>query len=160
MNLAAAPFDATGFATWQNHAQSNYAASKVASGAWPEDGAQERARSEYAALLPEGAATPGHHVRQVFEEVTGKAIGMFWVGPATGAPPDTGWLFDIEIHPTHRGQGLGRQVMTLAEKSARELGYARLGLHVFGDNTAARRLYESCGYELTDICMSKTLGSP
>lgn len=157
MKLTAIPFDEAGFSAWQDRTQIDYAKSKVDSGAWPESGARDRARVEHDKLLPHGNATPGHVIHQVIDAEKSSPVGRFWVGPATGAPPETGWLFDIAIEPAYRGQGLGREVMALAEKAASDLGYARLGLHVFGDNTIARRLYESCGYAVTDLCMAKDL---
>jgi ribosomal protein S18 acetylase RimI-like enzyme len=56
-----------------------------------------------------------------------------------------------------RGRGFGRAAMVLAEQEARRGGARRLGLNVFGTNTVARSLYESLGYEITELQMSKEL---
>ncbi len=61
------------------------------------------------------------------------------------------------IDPAHRGRGLGRAAMVLAEEAARSQGASELGLNVFGPNTVARRLYESLGYETTAVNMRKPL---
>ena len=45
--------------------------------------------------------------------------------------------------------------MILAEEEARRRGLDVVGLNVFSDNTTARRLYQSLGYEEIDIQMSK-----
>jgi GNAT superfamily N-acetyltransferase len=47
--------------------------------------------------------------------------------------------------------------MQLAETEAKALGCTRLGLHVFAINKVAHHLYESCGYNVTDLSMVKTL---
>jgi ribosomal protein S18 acetylase RimI-like enzyme len=45
--------------------------------------------------------------------------------------------------------------MRLAEDEARARGMTSLGLNVHGQNTVARSLYESLGYEITALQMKK-----
>jgi hypothetical protein len=40
---------------------------------------------------------------------------------------------------------------------ARERGWTRVGLHVFGTNDVAQRLYQRTGYTVTDVVMEKVL---
>ncbi len=47
--------------------------------------------------------------------------------------------------------------MRVAERECLAAGTDRLGLSVFADNTPALRLYESLGYEATDIYFYKAL---
>jgi ribosomal protein S18 acetylase RimI-like enzyme len=47
--------------------------------------------------------------------------------------------------------------MLLLEEKAREMGLKSLELHVFGSNHVARKLYETIGYETTNVLMSKKL---
>ena len=47
--------------------------------------------------------------------------------------------------------------MQLGEDVARSAGAIRMGLNVFGSNVVARGLYESLGYEVTALQMSKPL---
>ncbi len=158
MPLIARPFTASEYATWMEHSIAAYAADKVAAGTWLAADAPQRAAASLAAELPAGPATAGHLLRMIVtDDVEAQTIGWFWVGPAINAAPDLAWLYDIEIVSAHRGQGHGRAVMALAEIAARELGYARLGLHVFAHNSAARSLYEKCGYTLTDLSYAKQL---
>jgi RimJ/RimL family protein N-acetyltransferase len=49
------------------------------------------------------------------------------------------------------------QAMTKLEGEAKRLGLDRIGLHVFGHNSAARPLYEKLGYVPTNINMVKHL---
>ena len=64
---------------------------------------------------------------------------------------------DIEIDPEHRGRGLGRDTMLLAEEEARRLGRTRIKLNVFARNAVARALYLSLGFEEMAIQMSKAV---
>lgn len=155
--LIVEPFDAAAYARWRDHTIAAYAAEKVQVGTWAEDVALTRSRASFDALLPQDAATAGHELGRVLTAATSELVGWFWVGPATDAPPDLGWLFDIEVVPGHRGQGHGHRILSLAEQAARQLGYTRLGLHVFAPNRIARTLYESAGYTLTDLSYAKSL---
>jgi len=47
--------------------------------------------------------------------------------------------------------------MQLAQQWARNEGYVRISLHVFGGNKAAIGLYESLGYQVTDLFMRRDL---
>jgi len=84
-----------------------------------------------------------------------ETVGVLWIAPRGGS--HHWWIYDIELEPQFRGQGLGRATMLLAEKAARERGATVLGLNVFGHNVTARGLYESLGYETTSLQMSKPL---
>jgi RimJ/RimL family protein N-acetyltransferase len=56
-----------------------------------------------------------------------------------------------------RGKGYGKKARLLIEEKARELGLESLGLHVFAENKVARNLYESVGYEVSSLNMTKKL---
>ena len=157
MALVSTKFNTDQFAAWRTHSIAAFARDKVEAGTWTSEEADLRAIESFDQLLPVGMNTVGHAIRRVVTAEDHELRGWFWVGPATDSAPGTGWLFDIEIVPTHRGRGLGREVMALVETEARRLGYARIGLHVFAHNPVARQLYESCDYHLTDLCYAKTL---
>jgi ribosomal protein S18 acetylase RimI-like enzyme len=53
----------------------------------------------------------------------------------------------VAVHPEARGTGLARAFMTYLHAAARAAGAARVRLKVYPSNHAARRLYESLGYE-------------
>ena len=67
------------------------------------------------------------------------------------------WIYDIELLESSRGKGYGRATMLAAELTVKEKGYSKLGLHVFGHNKVARGLYESLGFQTTNVIMSKEL---
>ena len=48
-------------------------------------------------------------------------VGVLWLGEPYDGEPDALWVYDIEIDPDHRGRGLGRDPMLLAEAEARRL---------------------------------------
>ena len=56
-----------------------------------------------------------------------------------------------------RGKGYGRALLRAAEEETLRNGVPTLGLNVFGRNHVARKLYESSGYSITQIAMSKEL---
>jgi ribosomal protein S18 acetylase RimI-like enzyme len=114
------------------------------------------ASADLAELLPEGAATPGNEVRSVMS-ADGQVVGSVWLGPKGPGDTYTCVVWDIHIEPAVRGRGFGRAAMLEAEALAGRMGYARIELHVFGDNTVARQLYRSLGYIETDIQMRREL---
>jgi ribosomal protein S18 acetylase RimI-like enzyme len=56
------------------------------------------------------------------------------------------YICGMAIEPPHRGQGIGRQLLAEAERSARALRFSKLSLIVFEQNAGALRLYERSGY--------------
>lgn len=65
----------------------------------------------------------------------------------------TAWQY-LDLHilkvatlPKHRGRGLGRRLMLVAEGHAREMAGETLTLEVRMSNTAAIKLYETLGYD-------------
>nr|WP_232531219.1 GNAT family N-acetyltransferase [Microlunatus antarcticus] len=107
--------------------------------------ARERAERDFARLLPAGLATPDTSLVLLVE---GEApVGHLWVRHRRG--PGLSYVYDVEVAEAHRGRGLGRAAMVVAEVLARRAGDDRLGLHVFGGNDVARRLYRSQGFSVT-----------
>ncbi|MFD5478704.1 GNAT family N-acetyltransferase [Streptomyces hawaiiensis] len=68
-----------------------------------------------------------------------------------GVPAGWGWVHGgrrsaIDVHPGHRGRGLGSSLLTWAEARARQTGSARLVQSLPDGDTAAVRLLRSRGY--------------
>ena len=61
------------------------------------------------------------------------------------------WLGMIQVHPKWYRQGVGKYILKVFEKIAKDRGYQRIGIHTTEDNLAARLLYLSAGYEVTEI---------
>ncbi len=81
--------------------------------------------------------------------------GDFWDKPG-GLP---GWVFDVEVDPKFRKQGLGRRLMLQAEAWTREKGISSIGLHTSHDLVVALNLYRSMGYEERTVILRKSLVS-
>jgi RimJ/RimL family protein N-acetyltransferase len=66
---------------------------------------------------------------------------------------------DVDDHRRRRprGQGLGTAALAALEEWARARGITTIGLHVFGDNEGAWRLYRRLGYIETSVQMEKRL---
>ena len=82
---------------------------------------------------------------------------MIWMRAQLDRAVKSGFIFDVMVAEKFRGKGYGRQVMTLIEEKARELGIQSIGLHVFAYNKVAKNLYESMGYEISSLNMIKQL---
>ena len=132
----------------------DYVEERIASGEEPDE-AQTTADQQMEALFPDGRPASGHRLFRVVDD--GVTVGRLWMGPRSPDRMDRYWVYDIEIDEAHRNRGLGRAAMVLAEGAARDLGADELGLHVFGHNAIAVRLYESLGYAPTSIAMRKAL---
>jgi ribosomal protein S18 acetylase RimI-like enzyme len=88
---------------------------------------------------------------------TGAAVGALWLSTNSPDGADGAWVSEVEVERSHRGNGYGREIMTLAEAECRARGVHQLRLNVFGYNVVARRLYESLGYSVLFQKMAKDL---
>ena len=70
------------FDAWQAYQAREYSREKVTSGAWSAESALARAETENAALLPNGFAITGHHIRRIEDKATQELIGWIWVSLA------------------------------------------------------------------------------
>lgn len=60
---------------------------------------------------------------------------------------DEAELLTLATHPRHQRQGLAKTLMQSWQTAAQARGARMAFLEVAADNTSARRLYESAGYE-------------
>ncbi|MFJ4164109.1 GNAT family N-acetyltransferase [Microbacterium sp. NPDC089698] len=142
---------------WLGELAREYAEDQVLAGRWPAEGAGARAEEENAELLPDGPATARMLVLRGLDEA-GAPIGRAWVAldHPRGAP-GVAFLYDIEVLPERRGEGLGRALLQAVEVETRLHGAAALELNVFGGNRTAIALYGSAGYEVVTQQMRKAL---
>lgn len=151
------PIDPDVWEAWRTATIAEYAADMVRVGAWATASAHDRAVALFARLVPDGRATAGHEFRSVVTE-EGETVGAIWFAAEDQVGAGTAFIWDILIHPEHRGRGYGRATMEALEPLARSLGYDAIRLHVFGDNAVARSLYRAVGYAETDVTMLKRIG--
>ncbi|MDR7087286.1 GNAT superfamily N-acetyltransferase [Aeromicrobium panaciterrae] len=155
MTVTLQPMTPERFVSWNERLVVEYAKEKVDSGNWPAEGALERSAKENQRDLPHGLDTPGHGI---FVGLSGgEEVGVLWLftDPALKTPETM--IYDIEIAEDHRGKGLGRELLTAAEEWCADHSIGLLKLHVFAKNTTAVSLYESAGFEATNINMAKII---
>jgi len=155
--IALRPMTPTEFRRYLKVAVPSYARAHIRAGDVDPKQALKRAKADYAELLPKGVATPGHHLHTIPFPDNGKAIGMLWFELKQRHGKRRAFIFDFSLDKAQRGKGLGTEAMAALEQQARILGALAVGLHVFGDNTAARALYEKCGYRYMGMQMTKDL---
>jgi ribosomal protein S18 acetylase RimI-like enzyme len=124
----------------------------------PRAAARAKAEADMATTLPQGLVTPGHWIFAL--EVEGKRVGQLWLAERTMDGRQVMYVYNVEVDERHRGVGLGRAAMLLAEAQALARGINRIELNVFGGNAVALGLYRSLGYVERAISMAKDLGDP
>jgi ribosomal protein S18 acetylase RimI-like enzyme len=144
------------FGPWQIASRAEYAKDKESEGLSPED-AREVAERSFRDLLPNGVSTPDQYVRKVVETATDRPVGYLWWGVQKHGQRKIAWVYNIAIDAEFRGRGWGRATMQAAEAEVRAEGFNRFGLHVFGFNKTARSLYQSLGFEETNVVMYKNV---
>lgn len=149
------PVSAQRFPAWLERSRNEYASDLIATGESPQE-AHRRASESLEASFPENSPTADNAVFDVADK-TGVIVGYLWVGTDSSEDSRFWWVWDIVVDEEHRGKGLGRKAMKLAEDYARSQGAHTLGLSVFGFNHGARGLYESMGYETVTTKMRKHL---
>lgn len=143
MDVQLREIDGSALASFLDRSRAAYVEQSVAAGGDRAE-AERSAAASLSAAFPGGLASDGHVVFDVVAE--GDTSGWLWLGPRSADDPARWWVWDVEIDEQHRGRGLGRAVMELAEDAARTRGATTIGLNVFDDNPVAGRLYESLGY--------------
>lgn len=140
------PMSAERFVSWKEALIASYADEKVTAGNWSAEGALERSAVETVKLF--------------IGTVDGQEIGFLWLftDPALTVPET--FIYDIEVRADHRGKGYGRGLLEAGERWCVEHDVTTLKLHVFGFNTTAIKLYETSGFEITNLHMAKRLGTP
>lgn len=78
------------------------------------------------------------------ERPDGLALIRFRTSIWTGALD--AYLEELYVAPGRRGQGIGRVLLEAAMEAARDAGASRMDLGTSETDTAARGLYESCGF--------------
>ncbi len=62
-----------------------------------------------------------------------------------------GWVNYLAVDPEHRHMGLGRAMMTAAERQLEDAGCPKINVQVRGTNPSAIQFYERLGYTVDDV---------
>jgi ribosomal protein S18 acetylase RimI-like enzyme len=151
------PFTEPDFLAWLIEAIPSFALANVEDGSWTLAESIEKSKEAHAALLPQGLHTPGQFFVHLHDGDSGERVGMLWWVETEKAGNRAAWVYNITIDDASRRRGFARAAFVELERVAREHGIQQLGLHVFGHNHGARRLYESLGFEPTSLTLRKIL---
>jgi ribosomal protein S18 acetylase RimI-like enzyme len=147
------------FEEYLDRAVPQYAEVHLRAGDCEPSEALELAQAEYTSLLPEGLASPGHHLFSIFDSAGGARVGMLWFAvKVRRGGQKWAFLYDFEVLEAERGKGYGRRTLEKLDETLAAMDVARVSLNVFGHNTVARALYEKHGYAITAIGMTKRIG--
>jgi len=152
------PFTDVDFHAWLVQAIPAFALTNVEDGRWTLAESIEKSKEAHAALLPHGLQTLGHFFVRLHDADGGAQVGTLWWEESDKAGGRQAYVYNIEIDEHARRRGYARAAFQELERVAREHGIHHLGLHVFGHNHGARRLYDELGFEPTSITMRKILG--
>lgn len=134
-----------------------YAEERLRCGDCTREQAKARAEADYAALLPQGLATPGMFLYTIHSDGAREPIGLAWLAMPGRDGPQSAYLYDFAIAPTHRRRGYGAAALGAVEGLARRMGARQVALNVMGWNAPARALYEKAGFRIAGIGMFKML---
>jgi len=153
-----APFSFDDFQAYAKRAVRSYADDKVSAGNWKSETAFRQAEQEFNRLLPDGVDTKDNYLYWIVasEETGEKNVGNIWYASNLSDSHDI-FIRDFEIFESFRRQGYASEAIDLLVKRCRELGTRSISLHVFGENHAARMLYEKLGFKETNVMMTKKI---
>lgn len=97
------------------------------------------------------------HLFSIIDDSSGQDLGMIWLEIKPEGRNPSAFIYDFVINKEFRGRGIGKQALLAAENVLRSLGVKTVSLHVFNDNTAAKKLYEKVGFEISSYNMRKKL---
>ena len=160
MSIYFQPITTEEYPNWFDLSTSNYAEDKIRSKQWGLEGALERARKDTENLLPDGVATPNHHLLHVVDHISEERVGYLWWCLTERFGRRIAFIFDIHIFQNYQRRGFATSTLQHLEKIVREHNVQALSLHVFAFNTGAYKLYEKLGYVTTSVSMTRELDVP
>jgi ribosomal protein S18 acetylase RimI-like enzyme len=98
-------------------------------------------------LIPGLRSMPNARVWVAYLSAAPVGLATCFIGFSTFAARPLINVHDLAVLPAHRGLGIGRALLDAVERSAREMGCAKITLEVGDENLGARHLYEAFGFE-------------
>ena len=112
------------------------------------EAAIQTAAKEVDEMLPDGLHTKHNYLMTIIDAPRGESAGFLWTIHEYAAGKKQSFLCDFAIWESKRRRGYGAAALYLMEKQAIDAGCQESVLFVSDDNTAARALYEKCGYRV------------
>ncbi len=144
------------YAIWSPRSKKLYAADKMRAQHLSEAEALSVAEESFKRFLPEELHSKDNHL-YTFKNERQEILGFIWFQVMSSPSNRHAFICDVIIEEEFRGVGLGKTMMRLIEKEVKNMGLDRIGLHVFGFNETAIRLYQSLGYSTVDLVMEKSI---
>ena len=135
----------------------DYAEDKIKAGTWEAEEALSLSKKSFTRLLPEGNATEDEFLFTILDEKSNQSVGYLWIHFSEESNSRKFFIYDFIIFEKFRNKGYGKKALNCLDLKAKEMNVEEIGLHVFAHNKVATHLYESVGFEPTDITMSKKL---
>ncbi|MEU8813626.1 GNAT family N-acetyltransferase [Actinoplanes sp. NPDC048796] len=120
--------------------------------------ARRESERQTRSMLPDGVATEGQLLCKGV--AGGEEVGFLWISLPGTTFTTMAWISEIEVAEQHRSKGYGSAMIRAGEAALAARGVGRVGLHVFGHNTGARRLYRRLGYRLLTQVRARPAGNP
>jgi aminoglycoside 6'-N-acetyltransferase I len=119
---------------------------------WPESSREEHA-CELAALLEERVTLLMPLVHFVAENGDGRLVGFLEAGlrshaDCCDASHAVGYVEGWYVEESYRRQGIGRQLMAIAERWARERGCVEMASDSLIENELSQRAHAALGYQV------------
>ncbi len=143
--------------SYLHHAVADYAQDLARAGNASPEMALQASENQFHELLPQGLSTPGNHLFSIRDQETGQRVGNLWFAESENRGRRLAFLYDFRIFDEFQRKGYGQAAMLTLEDQVRQVGLNEIRLHVFGDNLAARALYQKVGYIETNVNMAKRL---
>lgn len=97
-------------------------------------------------LIPELRKHPTTLIFLAFDGARPVGIAVCFIGFSTFFAKPLVNIHDCMVEASHRGKGVGRQLLQAVEEKARELGCCKLTLEVLENNHGALRVYRAAGF--------------
>jgi RimJ/RimL family protein N-acetyltransferase len=110
--------------------------------------------------LPEDLTSPNQYLSMIEDERFGFKVGMLWFEVRDEGMGPIAFVHHVRIFEQFRRRHYGTYAFHALEAYVHRLGLSTIRFHVFGDNLAARTMYEKLGFITTDVVMEKTLRKP
>lgn len=114
-----------------------------------------------------GYETAHNSPNLVIDKKIATGDGLFFVAVAdveivgtiiAGYDGHRGWIYSVAVHPNHRKQGIGSDLVSHAERALAAKGCMKINLQIMQGNEAVAAFYSSLGYsEEKRVSMGKRI---